>query len=287
MARTGYHLVDVSPWPISASLGALGLTSSFVTYVHEGFSLLVGFFMFGSFFLLVLTAVRWWGDLIVESTFLGHHTSLVVLNLKYGFWFFVLSEAFLFVSFFWAFFNSSIGELSQQGVGHWPPVGVKSINPWKVPALNTAVLVGSGLFVNWAHGAVKAHGLSKVDEGSKVLFGKSLGVGEYWRIHGLVSLGITVLLGVFFTGLQASEYYMASFTIADSVFGSSFFILTGFHGGHVIAGTLFLIICWFRLYLYHFSYQHHHFGMYAATIYWHFVDLVWIFVYGIIYIWGH
>uniref|UniRef100_UPI00315DDEBC cytochrome c oxidase subunit 3 n=1 Tax=Glauconome virens TaxID=457868 RepID=UPI00315DDEBC len=286
MARTGYHLVDISPWPISASIGALGFTVSFVTYVHEGMGFVVGTFMICSFSLLVLTSFRWWGDLIVESTFMGHHTSLVILNLKYGFWFFVLSEAFLFVSFFWAFFNSSIGELSQQEIGHWPPLGVKSINPWKVPALNTAVLVGSGLFVNWAHGAIKVHGLVGMDE-KVVSFGKTWLASEYWRVQGLISLGITILLGIFFTGLQASEYYMASYTIADSVFGSSFFILTGFHGAHVIAGTLFLTVCWFRLYLYHFSYQHHHFGMYAATIYWHFVDLVWIFVYGIVYIWGH
>nr|YP_010266736.1 cytochrome c oxidase subunit III [Corbicula japonica]QWS05869.1 cytochrome c oxidase subunit III [Corbicula japonica]UIF91967.1 cytochrome c oxidase subunit III [Corbicula japonica]UXG18806.1 cytochrome c oxidase subunit III [Corbicula japonica] len=284
-------MVDVSPWPLSASIGALGFTIGFVTYVHEGMSMLVCCFLLGSFSLIALTAVRWWGDVIVESTFLGNHTSLVVLNLKYGFWFFVLSEAFLFVSFFWAFFNSSIGELSQQGVGHWPPLGVKSICPWKVPALNTAVLVGSGLFVNWAHGAVKAHGLVSMDDSKgnniKVFLGRSYTGGEYWRIHGLISLGITIILGIFFTWLQATEYYMASYTIADSVFGSAFFILTGFHGAHVIAGTLFLTVCWVRLYLYHFSYQHHHFGMYAATIYWHFVDLVWVFVYGIIYIWGH
>nr|YP_010990142.1 cytochrome c oxidase subunit III [Polymesoda caroliniana]WOV69030.1 cytochrome c oxidase subunit III [Polymesoda caroliniana] len=292
MARTGYHLVDPSPWPFTASLSGLGLTSSLVVFFHEGLSYKCVVFLMCGFFLLVLTAFRWWGDLVVESTYLGHHTKLVVFNLYYGFWLFVLSEACLFLSFFWAFLYFGIGELSQQGFGYWPPLGVKTINPWKVALLNTAVLVGSGFFVNWAHRAVKAHGKSPLSPPyRKTKKQRMWSLNESvtslrWRKHGLISLGVTILLGIFFTLLQATEYYMVSYTMADSAFGSAFFILTGFHGAHVIAGTVFLTVCWFRLYYFHFSYRHHHFGMYAATMYWHFVDAIWIFVYFIVYIWG-
>nr|YP_008758069.1 cytochrome c oxidase subunit III [Arctica islandica]AGW53593.1 cytochrome oxidase subunit III [Arctica islandica] len=281
LARTGYHLVDVSPWPISAALSALGLTSAFIGLAFEGGSTIVEISFICSLVLLILTLIRWWGDVIVESTFLGCHTSLVVRNLRIGMLLFILSEIFFFVSFFWAFFYVSIGELSSHGVSFWPPMGTKAIYPWKVPFLNTAVLLGSGATVTWAHNAVSAHNLDMENNKSSILINKK------WWIHGLLSLGITVGLGVFFTWLQFNEYYMSSFSMADSVYGSVFFMMTGFHGMHVLVGTVFLLVCWFRLYLHHFSFHHHYFGLDAAVWYWHFVDIVWIGLFSFVYVWGY
>lgn len=235
----------------------------------------------GSFFLIVLTVVRWWGDIILERTFLGCYSSYVVRNLRCGIFLFILSEVFFFVSFFWAFFNASVGELSIQGVGCWPPVGVNPLYPWKVPFLNTIVLLSSALTVTWAHKAVRVH--------NKIRYlVKKNGLTSYdYQVSGLVSLALTIGLGGFFTYLQATEYYIATFTIRDRVYGSTFFLLTGFHGIHVIVGTIFLLVCWFRLYLLHFSYKHHYFGLDAAVYYWHFVDVVWIGVFASVYVWGY
>jgi len=197
---------------------------------------------------------------------------------------FILSEVFFFVRFFWAFFNARVGELSIQGVGYWPPVGINPIYPWQVPFLNTIVLLSSALTVTWAHKAVRVHNMSVYIRGSPKYM--RLNREQYWN-SGLVALGLTVFLGLFFTYLQATEYYMTSFCIRDRVYGSTFFLLTGFHGMHVIVGTIFLIVCWFRLYLLHFSYRHHYFGLDAAVYYWHFVDVVWIGVFASVYVWGY
>nr|YP_009498483.1 cytochrome c oxidase subunit III [Dosinia japonica]AWK60555.1 cytochrome c oxidase subunit III [Dosinia japonica] len=289
MARTGYQLVDISPWPLSASFAALGLTTGMISLFCEGMSNFVLVLALSSFSLLVFTLVRWWGDVILESTFLGCYSSYVVRNLRCAMFLFILSEVFFFVSFFWGFFNGSVGELSMQGVGMWPPKGINPIYPWRVPFLNTIVLLSSALTVTWAHKAVSAHNMVDYSGLYLSLKGKteSFSSSKYYQLHGLFSLGFTILLGLFFTYLQATEYYMASFSICDSIYGSTFFLLTGFHGMHVMVGTIFLIVCWFRLYLLHFSYQHHYFGLDAAVYYWHFVDVVWIGVFASVYVWGY
>nr|UJH93092.1 cytochrome c oxidase subunit III [Chamelea gallina] len=287
MARTGFQLVDLSPWPLSASFSALGMTTSMICLFCEGMSNMVIFLFFSSFFLLIFTVIRWWGDVILESTFLGCYSSYVIRNLRCSMILFILSEIFFFVGFFWAFFNSSVGELSLQGVGYWPPVSVNPIYPWRVPFLNTIVLLSSALTVTWAHKAISAHNMVSYDEEWTFGNGKYKVSSLSHQKSGLISLGLTILLGLFFTYLQATEYYMASFTISDGTYGSTFFLLTGFHGMHVMVGTIFLVVCWFRLYLLHFSYQHHYFGLDAAVYYWHFVDVVWIGVFSAIYVWGY
>lgn len=305
MVRTGYHLVDNRPWPFRASLGVLGLTSSFVGMLHLGLVDEVCFFLIISLFILFSTVYQWWGDVVLERTYLGCHTSLVVRNLRSGFILFILSEVFFFVRFFWAYFHCRIGEASINKVGHWPPLGVKAIDPWKIPALNTAVLLGSGARVTWAHKALNVHNYyhynifnnpvlegslkrdsNRVKEVKNFEFESKDKMADLYRLQTLVALGITVVLGVFFTWLQAGEYFISSFSIADGAYGATFFIITGFHGMHVLIGTAFLIVCWIRTYLYHFRDKHHYFGFDAAVWYWHFVDVVWIGLYGAVYVWG-
>ncbi|YP_851004.1 cytochrome c oxidase subunit III (mitochondrion) [Priapulus caudatus] len=253
-----YHLVDQSPWPLTAAIGAFGLTAGLVKGFHNSnFNL-----CFIGLFIIILTMFQWWRDVSREGTLQGLHTNAVEFGLRWGMILFILSEVLFFFSFFWAFFHSSLSPTIELG-SCWPPVGVDAFNPFQVPLLNTAVLLASGVTVTWAH-----HSLieSNFNETSYALL-------------------LTVMLGIYFTILQVFEYYQAPFSIADSVYGSTFFVATGFHGLHVIIGTTFLLICLFRHTLNHFS-SNHHFGFEAAAWYWHFVDVVWLFLFVSIYWWG-
>nr|YP_009758582.1 cytochrome c oxidase subunit III [Epiactis japonica]YP_009758621.1 cytochrome c oxidase subunit III [Heteractis crispa]QIN90400.1 cytochrome c oxidase subunit III [Epiactis japonica]QIN90438.1 cytochrome c oxidase subunit III [Heteractis crispa]CDG50868.1 cytochrome c oxidase subunit III [Urticina eques] len=253
-----YHLVDPSPWPYIGACGALFITVGSVVYFHysQSWVLLMGAITLG------LTMLVWWRDVIREATFQGLHTVVVKQGLKYGMLLFILSEVLFFFSFFWAFFHSSLAPAVELGAV-WPPQGINPLNPFSVPLLNTAVLLSSGATVTWAHHAL--------------ISGK-----KTEAINGLTA---TVILGLIFTGLQAMEYYEAPFAISDSVYGSTFFVATGFHGLHVIIGTTFLAVCLARL-VYHQFTRHHHLGFEAASWYWHFVDVVWLFLYICIYWWG-
>ena len=253
-----YHLVDPSPWPYIMGCGALLTTLGAVLYFHYSqiFLLFFGLISVGS------CMIFWFKDVVRESTFQGHHTKITVLGLKIGFILFIVSEVLFFVSFFWAFFHSSLSPSVEIGV-LWPPVGIDPLNPFSVPLLNTAVLLSSGATVTWAHHSIVSGNMEGAMRG----------------------LTITVVLGLFFTALQAFEYFEAPFCIADSVYGSTFFVATGFHGFHVIIGTIFLFICLLRLNSSHFT-RSHHFGFEAASWYWHFVDVVWLFLYVCIYWWG-
>nr|QKJ80214.1 cytochrome c oxidase subunit III [Florometra sp. BMK-2020] len=253
-----YHLVDQSPWPIIASLGALISTVGLVLWFH-GFSFFIVFLGLSS---LILVSIFWWRDVIRESTFQGNHTSSVGVGLRFGMMLFICSEVLFFFAFFWAFFHSSLAPSVELGVC-WPPNGITPLDPFLVPLLNTSVLLASGVTITWSHHSIL--------EGN-------------W-FNAIQGLFFTVLLGLYFTALQAWEYYDAPFTISDSVYGSTFFVATGFHGLHVIIGTTFLIVCFFRMVFYHFS-NLHHFGFEAAAWYWHFVDVVWLFLYISIYWWG-
>lgn len=256
--RHPYHLVDCSPWPLTRSLGALLLVRGLVKWFY--------FFSIDLLLLrairLVLSIIQWWRDVIREGTFQGLHTLKVQQRLQIGIILFILSEVLFFFSFFWAFFHSSLRPSLELG-RVWPPVGIQPFNPFSIPLLNTAILLGSGATVTWAHHRLIHH------EHSEAVYG----------------LSITVLLGGYFTRLQAFEYLEASFSIADSVYGSTFFVATGFHGLHVIIGSTFLLVCLGRLVRAHFS-SLHHFGFEAAAWYWHFVDVVWLFLYLSIYWWG-
>lgn len=253
-----FHMVDRRPWPLGAAIGAMVTTAGLVSW-FQGDSIKTAAL---GILTLIIIMTLWWRDVVREATFLGMHTSFVVRGLKIGFILFVVSEIMFFFSFFWAFFHRALSPTAEIGMS-WPPQGIKSINPWGVPLLKTAVLLSSGASLTWSH-----HSLRE-GEGS-----------EAWS-----SLLITVILGLWFTSLQAYEYWEASFTIADRVYGRVFFVATGFHGLHVIVGTTFLCICLLRLVRGHFS-LNHHVGYECAIWYWHFVDVVWIFLFICIYWWG-
>nr|YP_010700923.1 cytochrome c oxidase subunit III [Rhynchospio aff. asiatica ZW-2021]WCI21138.1 cytochrome c oxidase subunit 3 [Rhynchospio aff. asiatica ZW-2021] len=258
MIRQPFHLVEFSPWPLTGSLGALSLTVGLAAWFHNlsPVTLVLGLS------LIIITMFQWWRDIIREATFQGHHTKNVAKGMRWGMILFIASEVLFFFAFFWSFFHSSLAPTPELGCT-WPPSGITPINPFSIPLLNTAVLLASGVTVTWAH-----HSLMEKN-----------------RTETLQGLALTVALGAYFTALQALEYLEAPFSIADSVYGTTFFVATGFHGLHVLIGTTFLLICLVRATLFHFS-DGHHFGFEAAAWYWHFVDVVWIFLYLCIYWWG-
>nr|ALO76213.1 cytochrome c oxidase subunit 3 [Sarophorus sp. SAR01] len=258
MKNHPYHLVDVSPWPLIGALSAMISMIGIIKWFH--------FFNNNLFLLGVLIMMmvmyQWWRDITREGTYQGLHTYPVTMGLRWGMILFITSEVFFFISFFWGFFHSSLTPCIELGM-MWPPKGIIPFNPLQIPLLNTLILLSSGLTVTWAH-----HSLIENDYNQATQ-----------------SLMLTVLLGIYFTILQGYEYIEAPFTIADSIYGSSFFMATGFHGLHVIIGTTFLMVCLIRHMNNHFSCIHH-FGFEAAAWYWHFVDVVWLFLYLSIYWWG-
>nr|UXX18407.1 cytochrome c oxidase subunit III [Aspidoscelis tesselatus]UXX18433.1 cytochrome c oxidase subunit III [Aspidoscelis tesselatus]UXX18446.1 cytochrome c oxidase subunit III [Aspidoscelis tesselatus] len=253
-----YHMVNPSPWPVTGATAAFALTGGLVMWFHHNKLILLQI----GLILLFLTMIQWWRDIVRESTYQGHHTPTVQKGLRYGMILFITSEVFFFIGFFWAFYHSSLAPTPELG-GQWPPSGIFPLNPMEVPLLNTAVLLASGITVTWAHHAIMS---GKHKEATQ-------------------ALTLTIILGLYFTLLQTMEYYEAPFTIADSVYGTTFFVATGFHGLHVIIGSSFLLVCLLRQINYHFTTQHH-FGFEAAAWYWHFVDVVWLFLYISIYWWG-
>ncbi|HUZ62098.1 MAG TPA: cytochrome c oxidase subunit 3 [Acetobacteraceae bacterium] len=256
-----YHLVNPSPWPLLGSLAG-GVTVLGIIFVaHFG-----NYDLLGLGIVLVLgTMFLWWRDVLRESRTAGVHTPVVRLGLRYGMMLFITSEVMFFVAFFWAYFNFALFPYHVAGAVHpmWPPQGVHTFDPFGLPFLNTMILLLSGTTITWAH-----HGLIEGDR-------KALTWG----------LALTVLLGMSFTMGQAFEYSHAPFAFTGGVFPSVFFLATGFHGFHVIVGTCFLIVCFFRALLGQFTVQRH-FGFEAAAWYWHFVDVVWLFLFTVVYLWG-
>jgi cytochrome c oxidase subunit 3 len=280
-----YHLVDPSPWPFVGSLGAFVLAIGAVILhgrpVHRRgklglflpqlkarpgcccWALIVGYTMIG-----------WWGDVIKESR-QGDHTPVVDLGLRYGMILFIVSEVMFFVAWFWMFFEAALFHEVRAGASFygpaigadfsgwesWPPPGVETFDPFHLPLINTLVLLLSGTTVTWAHHALQ-HGDRK---------GATLG------------LILTVVLGFCFTLLQIYEYTHAHFDFAGNLYGATFFMATGFHGAHVVIGTIFLAVCLARLLAGHFTPQKH-FGFEAAAWYWHFVDVVWLFLFAFVYV---
>src|ERR1700745_2314744 len=256
--RHPYHLVNPSPWPLVGAIAAGLLTTGGVLYMHGyGWTLLI----IGILGILGIMAV-WWRDVIREATFQGYHTPVVQIGMRYGMALFIASEVMFFAAFFWAFFDASLFPKEAIG-GVWPPKNIRPFDPFSLPLLNTLILLTSGVTVTWAH-----HALRENDR-------KGL----------LQGLALTILLGISFTCVQAYEYSHAAFGFRDGIYPSTFFMATGFHGAHVIIGTIFLIVCWFRAYAGHFK-PDHHFGFEAAAWYWHFVDVVWLFLFTCIYVAG-
>jgi cytochrome c oxidase subunit 3 len=255
-----FHLVENSPWPILVSFSLLSLTTGAVMYLqgypNGGLLLTLG---------LILTASGmglWFRDVITEGTYEGHHTKQVQKGLIIGLVLFIISEVFAFFSVFWAFFHSSLSPAIEIG-GVWPPLGITPLDPFSIPLLNTFLLLSSGAFVTWSH--------------------HSLILGD--RKSAITGALICVILALVFTALQGVEYYETSFTIADSVFGTLFFASTGLHGLHVIIGTIFLIVGLIRIVNYHLT-DTHHIGYESSILYWHMVDVVWLFLYIAVYYWG-
>ena len=256
-----FHLVTPSPWPLLTSFSILSIASSAVVYMHlwreNGFIKLII-----SMFCFIFCLYRWFSDVITESTFEGNHTEKVTKGLRNGMVLFITSEIMFFFGFFWAFFHSSLIPSIHIGAV-WPPHGIEVLNPWGLPFLNTIILLSSGVSITWAHRSIIAK------KHKDTIFG----------------LGITIFLGLIFTALQIKEYIEAPFSLNSGIFGSVFFLATGFHGFHVIIGTIFLIVCLLRQINYHFT-QQHHFGFEAAAWYWHFVDVVWLFLFVTMYWWS-
>nr|YP_002317250.1 cytochrome c oxidase subunit III [Symphylella sp. YG-2006]ABQ01736.1 cytochrome c oxidase subunit III [Symphylella sp. YG-2006] len=253
-----FHMVNNSPWPITGALAALFITSGMTKWFHSSkMSLMI----LGMIIMFIIT-YQWWRDVSRESSNQGHHTKSVMVSMRWGMILFILSEIMFFLSFFWAFFHSSLSPSCEIG-SQWPPTSIISFNPMMIPLLNTAVLLTSGITVTWAHHSIIENNLSQTK----------------------IAMISTIILGIYFTILQAMEYSEASFSLADSVYGSTFFVATGFHGLHVIIGTSFLAVSTIRIWNLKMSPQHH-FGFEAAAWYWHFVDVVWLFLYSTIYWWA-
>lgn len=269
-----YHLVRPSVWPLAGAMAGGLLATGAVMYMHEvsiaGFD--VGFkgLILG---VMAVIAVMffWWKDVIHEAVVEKAHSPITQIGLRYGMILFIASEVMFFVAFFWAFFDASLyaGEAKQflrleYTQGMWPPPQITIIPPFELPLLMTMILLLSGCTVTWAHHAI--------------LTGK--------REDSIKALGISVLLGTIFLGFQVYEYAHAHFGFTQGIYPSTFFMATGFHGFHVFVGTAFLFVCWMRAQKGHFTPQSH-FGFEAAAWYWHFVDVVWLFLFVAIYYWGN
>nr|QCS25150.1 cytochrome c oxidase subunit III [Arthonia kermesina] len=255
-----FHLVSPSPWPLNSSVALLSLTCSGVLNMH-GFTKASGF-LFLALFCLLISMTLWFRDVISEGTYLGNHTLAVQRGLNVGVALFIVSEALFFLAIFWAYFHSSLSPTSELGA-HWPPTGIEAINPFELPLINTIILLSSGFTVTYAH-----HCLIEGD--------------RYGALNGLL---LTAVLATIFTGLQGVEYQGSFFSISDGTFGSCFYFGTGFHGLHVIIGTIFLVVGLWRVLAYH-STENHHLGLESGILYWHFVDVVWIFLFISVYYWG-
>jgi cytochrome c oxidase subunit 3 len=264
-----YHLVNPSPWPAVGGAAAFILAVGAVNWMHGGHWAVMAL----GFALVLYTMFMWWRDVINEAH-AGDHTPVVSLHLRYGMIMFIASEVMFFVAWFWAFFDASLFadeaiQASRVAVteGVWPPKGTAIFDPWHLPLLNTLILLTSGTTVTWAHHAL----LNNDRQGLK------------W---GLIA---TVALGALFTAIQAYEYAHAAFAFSrdngGNIYGSTFFMATGFHGFHVLIGTIFLLVCLFRALKGHFT-PKQHFGFEAAAWYWHFVDVVWLFLFACIYVWA-
>ena len=281
-----YHILEPSIWPLIGSVSALVSFFGLTRYMHDlpGGHAILGLGIAG----LILTFYSWWSAVVREAQ-AGDHTPVVQLHLRYGMILFIISEVMFFVGWFWAWFDFSmfpapievVREAAAAGAGatdsvtslfgqegaeallQWPPKGIEVISAYTFPLLNTMILLCSGTTITWAH-----HSLINGDR------------------DGLIKgLWLTIILGLVFSGIQVYEYAHAPFDFGKSNYSSAFYMATGFHGFHVVVGTIFLIVCLVRAYKGHFT-PKQHFGFEAAAWYWHFVDVVWLFLFIVVYVWG-
>ncbi|MGB0920101.1 MAG: cytochrome c oxidase subunit 3 [Alphaproteobacteria bacterium] len=260
-----YHLVDPSPWPALGSLSMFILAIGAIAWMRDWS---FAFLMYIGFAMVAYTMFVWWKDVTKEATHDGHHTPVVQLHHRYGVILFIASEVMFFVAWFWAYFDVSLfpaATFSREAAigGVWPPVDIETFDPWSIPFINTLILLLSGTTVTAAHHYVVEGDKEKTTQ---------------WLI-------VTVILGAAFTGFQVYEYIHATFGFAGNIYGATFYMATGFHGAHVLIGTIFLFVCLMRNRAGHFK-PDHHFGFEAAAWYWHFVDVVWLFLFACIYVLG-
>jgi cytochrome c oxidase subunit 3 len=268
-----YHLVEPSPWPFIASVSAFVMAVGAVMWMKKMTigGLAMGSLIFGLGLIGILYVMYgWWRDVLDEALHKGDHTPVVQIHHRYGMIMFIASEVMFFVAWFWAYFDAALfpaeaiqyARVEKLG-GEWPPKGIEVFDPWHLPLLNTLILLTSGTTVTWAHHAI----INGDNEGVK---------------KGLL---LTVILGVLFSIVQVYEYTHAHFSFSGHIYGATFFMATGFHGFHVFVGTVFLAVCLLRAYQGTLT-QKHHGGFEFAAWYWHFVDVVWLFLFAAIYLWG-
>lgn len=274
-----FHIVDQSPWPLLASISVFSTAVALILVMHGfGYDELssvplhrrieppynwTGFQFFFSLFNTLCVAGLWFRDIVREATILGAHTVKVQKGLRLGFVLFLGSEAMFFVSFFWAFLYVSLVPAPELG-GVWPPTGINPGNALGLPLVNTYLLVWSGFILTSSHYSLLSGRLTA----------------------SITRLFYTLCFGFLFLVVQTVEYFTASFDISDGVYGSTFYLLTGFHGLHVLLGWMFLYVCFFRACVWHFT-ATRHLGFEMAIWYWHFVDVIWLILYGLVYVWGN
>lgn len=271
-----YHILPPSPWPIIGAFSALVMAAGAIMWMHK--APFGNWVFFAGVAAVAFTFYGWWAQVIKEAH-AGDHTPVVSLHLRYGMILFIASEVMFFVGWFWSWFDFSlfprplvvtdgtvenlIGQEGAAAVVQWPPKGIEVIDPFGFPLLNTLILLCSGTTVTWAH-----HSLIHGDR------------------NGLIKgLWATIILGAVFSAIQAYEYMHAPFGFSGLNYSAAFYMATGFHGFHVLVGTIFLIVCLVRAYKGHFT-PKQHFGFEAAAWYWHFVDVVWLFLFVAVYVWG-
>lgn len=263
-----YHVVDPSPWPLIASIALFIFAGGAIMALHK---MDHSKYVFGAGILAILyTMYGWWRDVIKEAREDGAHNKVVQRSHRMGMACFILSEVMFFAVFFWAYFDSAIGPgfMAEDNIweivsGTWPPAGIETFDPWHLPLFNTLILLLSGTTVTWAHYSLMENNQRDLVRG----------------------LALTVFLGICFTITQALEYGHAAFGLTDGIYSSTFYLATGFHGLHVIIGTIFLAVCLVRAKKGHFT-EENHLGFEFAAWYWHFVDVVWLFLFVFVYIWG-
>ena len=258
-----YHILPPSIWPFAGAMSAFVMLFGAVLLFH-GYT---PFVAIAGLIGVLYVMYAWWAE-VVEESHVGDHTPVVKIGLRYGVIMFITSEVMFFSAWFWAFFAYALYPMAEiNGVTleptSFPAEGIETFDPWHLPLINTLILLTSGCAATWAHHAVQVNDRKSIKAG----------------------LWIAVLLGVLFTITQAYEYSHATFSFSGNVYGATFFMATGFHGFHVIVGTIFLAICLMRAYRNHFT-PEAHIGFEAAAWYWHFVDVVWLFLFAAVYIWA-
>jgi cytochrome c oxidase subunit 3 len=278
-ANHDYHILEPDIWPLFGSISALTFTSGMVLSFHPDlFGSASSIVMWAGLAGLIATFFMWFRNIVIEAE-RGDHTPVVQLHMRYGMILFIASEVMFFVGWFWSFFDFALfptpltydaatgattSLFGQAGAAaDFIPKGMEVLDPFALPLLNTLILLCSGTTVTWAH-----HSL---------IHGDRVGLKQ--------GLWATIALGALFSCIQAYEYAVAPFGFGGNTYSSAFYMATGFHGFHVLVGTIFLGVCLYRAYLGHFT-SRQHFGFEAAAWYWHFVDVVWLFLFVAIYVWG-